>query len=200
MKFLNEHTRILTGKHPIDMNDRESECTAVELAVPDNFSDKAKACWDYFESTAFVFEYKGTLTVTDESLYLTEHGDGSFGAPMGMPRWVCDSWEELERNLEENYDDLVADGLLGNVSYFAERHITSLSNNSVRIMNPDGTTEPVTMDFYHRALDYCKAEGCQAVTYEIELPGIDGEFMLAVWADGRVDSGSTNRIFECIAR
>ena len=57
MKFLNEHTRILKGIRPVDMNNRMSEGTAVELDLPDNFSDKAKACWDYFEGAAFIFEY-----------------------------------------------------------------------------------------------------------------------------------------------
>ena len=112
MKFLNEHTRILKGIHPVDMNDRMSEGTAVELDLPDNFSDKAKACWDYFDGTAFAFEYKGRLVVTDESLYLTAHGDGSHEAPFGFPRWEVDSWEELEQALEATYDDLEAEGLL----------------------------------------------------------------------------------------
>ena len=105
MKFLNEHTRILKGIHPVDMNDRMSEGTAVELDLPDNFSDKAKACWDYFEGAAFIFEYDGKLTVTDEGLNLTAHGDGIHEA-FGAPRWVCDSWEELEQILEETCDEL----------------------------------------------------------------------------------------------
>jgi hypothetical protein len=105
MKFLNEHTRILKGIHPVDMNDRMSEGTAVELDLPDNFSDKAKACWNYFEGAAFIFEYDGKLTVTDEGLNLTAHGDGIHEA-FGAPRWVCDSWEELEQILEEIYDEL----------------------------------------------------------------------------------------------
>ncbi|MEE3405318.1 MAG: hypothetical protein VZR73_14670 [Acutalibacteraceae bacterium] len=105
MKFLNEHTRILKGIHPVDMNDRMSEGTAVELDLPDNFSDKAKACWNYFEGAAFIFEYDGKLTVTDEGLNLTAHGDGIHEA-FGAPRWVCDSWEELQQILEEVYDEL----------------------------------------------------------------------------------------------
>ena len=105
MKFLNEHTRILKGIHPVDMNDRMSEGTAVELDLPDNFSDKAKACWNYFEGAAFIFEYDGKLTVTDEGLNLTAHGDGIHEA-FGAPRWVCDSWEELEQILEETCDEL----------------------------------------------------------------------------------------------
>ena len=203
MKFLNEHTRILKGNHPIDMNDRDSEWMAVELDVPDNFSDKAKACWEYFEGAAFIFQYMSRLVVTDEGLYLTAHGDGSHDAPFGAPRWVCDSWEELERILEATYDELEADGLLPeqeNEPTEAEQHITRLMNHGVCIKRPDGTTEDLTMDFYRRAMRYCNTEGCRAVCYEIELPGIEDEFMIAFWRDGRVDSGSTKRIFDCLAQ
>lgn len=111
MKFLNEHTRIMYGRKPIDKNDRESENTAVRLALPDNFSEKAKACWKYFTGAAFIFEYKERLVITDEGLYLTEYGDGKNEA-WGFPRWICDSWAEFEKILEETYDDLVEDGMI----------------------------------------------------------------------------------------
>lgn len=81
----------------------------------------------------------------------------------------------------------------------AERHISSLMNNGVSIKRPDGTKEPITMGFYRKAVEQCKKGGYNAVTYEIELPGIEGEFMIACWADGHVDSGSTRRIIECLA-
>ena len=112
MKFLRQDTHILYGLKPVDMNDRKNERTAVELALPENFSGKAKACWRYFESVAFIFEYKNRLVITDEALELTEHGDGTHGNPLGFPRWVCDSWEELEQILEETYDDLIDDGMI----------------------------------------------------------------------------------------
>ncbi len=80
-----------------------------------------------------------------------------------------------------------------------ERHIQSLNNNGARIKAPDGTTEPVTMDFYRRALEQCKAGGYNVVTYELELPGIDAEFMIAFWKGGHVDSGTTARIIDCLA-
>lgn len=112
MKFLNEHTYIMHGLKPIDKNDRKNENTAVRLASPDNFSEKAKLCWRYFDGAAFIFEYKERLVITDEGLYLTEHGDGTPGNPLGSPRWVCDSWEELEKILEDTYDDLVEDGMI----------------------------------------------------------------------------------------
>ena len=79
-----------------------------------------------------------------------------------------------------------------------ERHIQSLNNNGARIKAPDGTTEPVTMDFYRRAVEQCRTGGFNAVTYELELPGIDGDFQICFWRDGHVDSGTTRRIIDCL--
>ena len=112
MKFQRTDIRIYNDLQPIDMNDRASEGTAIEYALPTGFSDKAKACWDYFEGAAFLFSYKSKLVITDESLYLTEHGDGSHEAPFGAPRGEFDTWEEVEAWLEAVYDDLEADGCL----------------------------------------------------------------------------------------
>lgn len=111
MKFLRPDTHMIVGYRPVDMNDHENERSAVELALPSKFSDKAKTCWEYFKGTAFIFEYKERLVVTDESLCLTEHGDGR-NAPYGTPRWICDSWDELEQILEETCDELAEDGML----------------------------------------------------------------------------------------
>ena len=112
MTFERPDTHIMTGLNPIDRNDPASENTATEYALPTGFSDKAKACWDYFEGAAFLFSYKDKLVITDESLYLTEHGDGSHEAPFGAPRGEFDLWEEVEAWLEAVYDDLEADGCL----------------------------------------------------------------------------------------
>lgn len=81
-----------------------------------------------------------------------------------------------------------------------ERHIQSLSNNGARIKAPDGTTEPVSMDFYRRAVEECIKGGYNAVTYELELPGVDADFMIAFHKDGHVDSGTTKRIIDCLDR
>ena len=56
------------------------------------------------------------------------------------------------------------------------------------------------MDFYRRAVEQCIQGGYNAVTYNLELPGIDAEFMIAFWKDGHVDSGSTERIIDCLDR
>ncbi len=202
MKFLRTDNHItFCGEHPIDRNNPEQAATAIELSLPTGLSAKAWKCWDYFDGTAFAYEYQGRLVVTDEVLELTEYGDGSHEAPFGAPRWVCDSWEELEQILEETYDDLKEDGCIEDSDLTPEeRHINSLSNNGARIKAPDGTTEPVSMDFYRRAVEACIKGGCNAITYELELPGIDGEFMIAIWKSGHVDSGSAERILQVLDR
>ncbi len=105
MRFLRPDTHMIVGYRPTDMNDHEKERSAVELALPTSFSDKAKACWEYFRDAAAIFEYDERLIVTDESYLLSETDN-----PCGGPRWICDSWEELESILEEVYDDLAEDG------------------------------------------------------------------------------------------
>lgn len=202
MKFLRTDNHItFCGEHPIDRNNPEQAATAIELTLPTGLSAKAWKCWDYFDGTAFAYEYQGRLVVTDEALELTEYGDGSHEAPFSAPRWVCDSWEELEQILEETYDDLKEDGCIEDSDLTPEeRHINSLSNNGARIKAPDGTTEPVSMDFYRRAVEACIKGGCNAITYELELPGIDGEFMIAIWKSGHVDSGSAERILQVLDR
>ena len=113
MKFARDDVfETFCGEQPIDRNDPEGAAAAIELTLPTGFSEKAQACWDYFDGTAFLYEYKGRLVVTDESLYLTAHGDGTAEAPLGFPRWECDSWEELERILEQTYDELREDGMI----------------------------------------------------------------------------------------
>ena len=65
-------------------------------------------------------------------------------------------------------------------SFPEQRHIQSLSNNGACIMLPDGTKEPITIDFYRRAVEQCDKGGFNAVTYDLELSGIEGEFMIAI--------------------
>lgn len=47
---------------------------------------------------------------TDESLELTEYGDGLHDAPYGAPRFVCDTLDELEETLEGLADFYDEDG------------------------------------------------------------------------------------------
>lgn len=93
---------------PIDMNDPESAKTAKLLEFPDTFCARAYDVIRYFEGSMYLFRYKGRYVVTDEALYLTEHGNGTHEAPYGGPRWVGDDLDELESWLEgiaADYDD-----------------------------------------------------------------------------------------------
>ena len=112
MKYARSDVQIYTDLEPIDRNDPESAGTAIEYGLPDGFSGKAKACWNYFSGAAYLFEYKGRLVMTDESLYLTEHGDGSYAAPFGAPRGEFETWEEVETFLEQVYDELLEDDMI----------------------------------------------------------------------------------------
>ena len=100
------------GEYPIDRNDPHGADNAIEVALPTPFSKKAVACWDYLDGAAFLYLYKGKVVVTDESLYLTPHGDGTHNAPFGAPRWVGEGWEALETWLEESWDELAEAGLV----------------------------------------------------------------------------------------
>jgi len=93
----------------IDRNDPVAAATAVELHFPDTFSIRAWRVIDYFEGTMFLYAYKGQFVVTDESLELTEYGDGSPGSPYGAPRWVGETLDDLEQWLLEIADEYDAD-------------------------------------------------------------------------------------------
>lgn len=97
---------------PIDMNDPTAAMTAVEIRFPDSFSDRAKRVIDYLDGTMFLFSYKGRFVVTDESLYLTEHGDGSHEAPYGGPRYSCSTLDGIEKWLEAVADEYDNDGTI----------------------------------------------------------------------------------------
>ena len=100
------------GEYPADKNDPEAASTAIYYDLPSGFSDKAKAAWKYLDGAAFIFEYKDKLVMTDEGLYLTEHGNGTHEAPYGGPRAEFDSWEEMEEWLELVYQEGIEEGFI----------------------------------------------------------------------------------------
>ena len=54
---------------PVDKNDPEGAMNAIPLKLPEDFSEKAQAAWDYFDDTAFLFEYKGKLITPAPTLF-----------------------------------------------------------------------------------------------------------------------------------
>ena len=100
MKFKTEDNR-MTWLDAEDRNDPAAAAGAIGLTLPASFSRAARYAWEYLDGAAFAFEYKGRLVITDESLDLTEAGDGSRENPIGGPRAIFDSWAEAEAWLEE---------------------------------------------------------------------------------------------------
>ena len=78
-------------------------------------------------------------------------------------------------------------------------HIGTLISHGAQVKDGRESTS-LTEDFYRKAVETCRKNGCNAIAYELTLPGIDGPMMLAVWKDGHVDSGSQKHICDCFAR
>ena len=72
----------------IDRNDPQAAVTAIELQFPKTFSRRAWCVIRYMEGAMYLYSYKGKFVATDESLELTEYGDGTHESPYGGPRWT----------------------------------------------------------------------------------------------------------------
>ena len=110
MKHLIKPCLDQTVNPAIDRNDPQAAATAIELEFPKTFSKKAWRVIRYFEGAMYLYAYKGKFVATDESLELTEYGDGTTEAPYGAPRFVCDTLNELEETLEGLADFYDEDG------------------------------------------------------------------------------------------
>lgn len=101
---------MILNNTPIDKNDRQSEKTALyipwEIAKNVMTNEAAFAAIRYFDGTAWLFKYKGRLVVTDESLWLTDAGDGTRENPLGGPRYIADSLAEVEEWLAQVWEDI----------------------------------------------------------------------------------------------
>lgn len=104
---------MILNNTPIDKNDSQSAITAVyipwDLVTGVMDKPEALAAIKYFDGTAWLFKYKGRLVVTDESLWLTEAGDGTKGNPLGGPRFTADSLLEIEEWLAQVWEDVKED-------------------------------------------------------------------------------------------
>ena len=84
--------------------------TTFELELPRNMRPMARAAFKALDGDGCLFEHKGRLVMTDESGDLEEHGDGTHGNPWGGPRWVGDSFAELEDWLVQCAAEWIAGG------------------------------------------------------------------------------------------
>ena len=84
--------------------------TTFELELPRNMRPMARAAFKALDGDGCLFEHNGRLVMTDESGDLEEHGDGTPGNPWGCPRWIGDSFAELEDWLVQCAADWIAEG------------------------------------------------------------------------------------------
>ena len=110
LKFYREDLMILPTTAVYDHNDQKNAWKAIQYSAPEYFSEMAKDCLEYFEGSLYIFEYKGQLHITDESMELTDFAspDGKYEC-WGGPRLICDSWDELQDWLETVWEDLDED-------------------------------------------------------------------------------------------
>ena len=114
----------------------------------------------------FLYAYKGQFVVTDESLTLTPSGDGTVEAPIGGPRWVGNSLDELERWLE-----LIADENDASDEEIPGWKYPQSVHPILSVGGPSGPAENVMVTLTH---DY---EHVSITTYERQL-GRRGEFVI----------------------
>jgi len=81
----------------------------------------------------------------------------------------------------------------------ALNHIETLARHGAQVKDGEERIS-LSADFYHKAVEACQKNGCTAIAYDLELPGIEEPMMLAVWKDGHVDSGSVRNICDCFAQ
>ena len=84
--------------------------TTFALELPHGMRPMARAAFKALDGYGCLFEHKGRLVLTDESKCLEEVGDGSFEHPYGGPRWIGDSFAELEDWLVQCAADWIAAG------------------------------------------------------------------------------------------
>ena len=84
--------------------------TTFALELPRNMRLISRAAFKALDGDGCLFEHNGRLVFTDESLQL-EEGDGSPEHPYGGPRWVGDSFAELEDWLLQCAIDWWGEGL-----------------------------------------------------------------------------------------
>ena len=74
-------------------------------------------------------------------------------------------------------------------------HLNTLAAHGAQITYSDGCGQPIRIDlsedFYTEHLAWLRNQpAVTALTFDLYLPGIDGEFALTIWEDGHIDSGS----------
>ncbi len=82
----------------------------------------------------------------------------------------------------------------------ALNHIETLRKHGAQVLGPDGCRTELNSFFYDTVKDRCWLNGIEAISFELFLPGIDDRMLIAIHADGRVDTGSEEAVMRCLDR
>ncbi len=80
----------------------------------------------------------------------------------------------------------------------AHTHVETLRRHGAQVTGPDGKRTDLSISFYDTALESCRQGKLNAVCYELFLPDIREPMLIAIHADGRVDTGSEKSVIYCL--
>ena len=81
-----------------------------------------------------------------------------------------------------------------------EEHIKSLMKHGAKVKAREGLI-PLTLGFYRETMQECRSKGCKVREFGLVLPDLEEfRFLLAIWADGHVDSGCEDTVRYCVDR
>ena len=81
-----------------------------------------------------------------------------------------------------------------------QKHLESLRQHGAKIRQADGSLVELNSFFVGNAQNDCIRMGANAITYEMVLPDLPGDFLLCVHRDGFIDSGSPEAINRVLDR
>lgn len=75
------------------------------------------------------------------------------------------------------------------------RHLESLIRHGAQVVDGDGE-KPLNASFVAKAREECRRLHIHAILYDLILPDIEEPLAIAIWADGRIDSGSAENVLK----
>ena len=79
------------------------------------------------------------------------------------------------------------------------RHIDRLRTHGAKV-RINGELKEINSFFWDCTVSECLIKGYNAIAYEMVIPETDEPMLLAIWADGHVDSGSEHHVIDCMAQ
>ena len=130
-------------------------------------------------------------------------------APFGFPRYEDNDLRGVELWLEECADQFDDEGDTpgweeAKAAFEAEEriatelaHIDKLRRHGAKVVIK-GEMAEVNSYLWDKAMGECLTKGFKAVAYELRIPETEDRLLLAIYADGHVDSGCEKNVLCCM--